>query len=165
MLFLCLPRGGSCRSLGPHFWVYSSTGRCQKFSHSATLHSPMGCVTKSTLPSHRYVFLSYPETNVIGNKKSSPTLGAEVGNNICTRLSLSFVFIHVWVFKHYPSSWGPEDRTQATERWALSQQSLAGQCRYHPAPVFSAKGKKAELPRALLPAFCYLQQSCRLSDS
>lgn len=82
VLFPCLPRGASCRSLGPHFWVYSSPGRCQKFSHSATLHCPMGCVTELTLPSHRYVFLSFPEINVISNKKSSPTLGAKVGNKI-----------------------------------------------------------------------------------
>lgn len=92
VLFPCLPRGGFCWSLGLHFWVYSSTGRCQKFSRSATLHSPMGCVTKSTLPSHGCVFLSFPETNVISNKKSFPTLGAKVGNKILYSLSLSFFF-------------------------------------------------------------------------
>ena len=92
VLLPCLPRGGSCRSLGLHFWVYSSTGRCQKFSHSATLHSPMACVTKSTLPSHGCVFLSFPETDVISNKKSSPTLGAKVGNKILysAQFKLSF---------------------------------------------------------------------------
>lgn len=44
--FLCLPMGGSCWSLGLHFWVYSSTGKCKKFSLSATLRSPMRCVIK-----------------------------------------------------------------------------------------------------------------------
>lgn len=156
VLFPCLPRGGSCWSLGPHFWVYSSTGRCQKFPHSATLHSPMVCVTKSTLPSHGCVFLSFPETNVISNKKCSPTLGPKVGNKILysAEFKLSFPLLAgLWALSLFM---GPR-RDLGHRKGPVSQQSLAGQCSYHPAPAFSAKGTKAELPWALLPAFFHLQ--------
>lgn len=143
VLFSYLPRGGSCWSLGLHFWVDSSTGEVSKILPLSYFTQPHGMCGSQLFPPTDVC--SSPETNGISNKKCSPTLAAKVGSEILCLDGLKPSFVLFVGLQASLSLFVGSREDSGHRRGVLSQQRF-------PAPVFCVghEGRITPSPSACL---------------